>query len=50
MKKKPIDISFLPCYDKVLSCPCCESPIIFPLNSKEKPKKCSQCGQEFDWE
>ena len=39
--------------DGCLSCPKCKEPVHFPLvknPEKHKPKKCSKCGEEFDWE
>ena len=37
--------------DYYLGCPNCKEPINFPLFRNEyKPKKCSKCGVEFDWD
>jgi hypothetical protein len=41
--------------DSYLGCPNCKEVIHFPLVRnpdliyKYRPKKCSKCGEEFDW-
>ena len=49
MKKKPVWKQMTPCYDSVLCCPTCGTPIIVPFEEHCEPKSCKHCGTEFDW-